>query len=110
MIVSDFTTVAGGALCRRNMMHITITMASERPTSPARSLGERGCLMADLSERVSYREMEREGILEFDIEIVGSPVPVWSMKSISEIPSDHDHSEIHTKSDSGAERDVLKER
>ena len=54
--------------------------------------------------------MEREGVLERDVEIATPPRVVWGVKSITEIAAYHHHAYVDAQADTRAERDVAQER
>ena len=54
--------------------------------------------------------MEREGVLERDVEIAAPPRVVWGVESITEIAAYHHHAYVDAQADTRAERDVAQER
>ena len=61
------------------------------------------------SERIADREMERKGILEGDVEIMGRTVVVGHVEPVAEVSANHHHPYIHAQADARAEGYVLQE-
>lgn len=56
-----------------------------------------------VSERIAYGKMESESLLEGYIEVMTGAVAVGCMESVTQITAYHEHTYIHTQSDTCAE-------
>ena len=69
-------------------------------------LRRRELLAGHGSERITYGEMQGEGILERHIEIMACAVGIRGVEPIAEVGANHHHPDIDAEADTGAEGDV----